>query len=117
MSQQSGMADVVYSRLRSGPVSLASLVRELRGRWGPEHGILAVHGFLAEVATCLLHHDDVELGDAKEGRFVAWQLDPWEADHRLGAELTALGAFLEDESRYVFRKKEPIQPPETTRGK
>lgn len=117
MSQQSDMSDAVYTRLSSGPVSAASLVREIRDRWGPEHGVSAVHGFLAEVGTCLLHRDDIELGDAQEGRFVPWKLDPWDADHRLGEELMALEIFLEDETRYVFRKKEPIQPSETTRGK
>jgi len=114
MSQQSDMADAVYSRLSTGPVTVSSLVRELRDRWGPEHGVSAGHGFLAEVATCLLHRDDVEMGDAKEGRLVAWEIDPWDANHRLEEELMALGAFHGDESRFVFRKKAPIQSSQPT---
>jgi len=116
MSQQSDMSDVVYSRLRGGPVSVATLVRELRDRWGPAHGVGEVHFFLAEVGTCLLHYDDVDLGDVKEGRFVAWPLEPWDANDRLEEELCALDTFLEDENRFVFRKKMPIQPPEPTRA-
>lgn len=109
MSRQSDMSDEVYARLGRGPVSVATLVRELRDRWGPGHGISEVHFFVAEVGTGLLHFDDVELGSVKEGRFVAWPLDPWDADERLEEELMALDAFLEDEDRYLFRKKEPVQ--------
>jgi hypothetical protein len=105
MSQQSDMADVVYSRLSSEPVSAAHLVRELRSRWGVEHGVGSVHGFVREVATCLLHHDDVEVGDVTAGRFVPWQLASWDADEKIDAELMTMDLFLDDESKYVFRKR------------
>jgi hypothetical protein len=105
MSQQSDMADAVYRRLSSEPVAAAHLVRELRSRWGVEHGVGSVHGFVREVATCLLHHDDVEVGDVTAGRFVPWQLASWDADERIDAELMAMDLFLEDESKYVFRKR------------
>jgi hypothetical protein len=105
MSQQSDMADGVYSRLSSESVSAAHLVRELRSRWGVEHGVGSVHGFVREVATCLLHHDDVEVGDLTAGRFIPWQLASWDADDRIDAELMAMDLFLDDESKYVFRKR------------
>ena len=105
MSQQSDLADAVYHRLSSQPVTAAHLVRELRTRWGVEHGIGSVHGFVREVATCLLHHDDIEVGDMKNGEFVPWPLPAWDADERLSKELMAMHSFLDDESQYVFRKR------------
>jgi hypothetical protein len=91
--------------LSDGPVSAAHLVRQLRDRWGVEHGVSAVHGFVREVATCLLWRGDVDLGDFKEGRFVSWSLEPEDADTRVDEELMSVDAFLEDQSRYVFQKK------------
>jgi hypothetical protein len=105
MSQQSDMADVVYRQLSTEPVSAAHLVRELRQRWGSEHGVGSVHGFVREVATCLLEHEDVEVGDIAAGRFVSWTLAPWEAEEKIDAELMAMDSFLEDEDRYVFRRR------------
>ena len=105
MSQQSDMADDVYRLLNTGPIPAAHIVRELWTRWGAEHGVGSVHGFAREVATCLLHHEDVEVGDFKEGTFIPWQLPPWDADHRIDSDLMAMGQFLEDETKYVFRKK------------
>jgi hypothetical protein len=105
MSQQSDMADDVYRRLSSQPVAAAHLVRELRSRWGVEHGVGSVHGFVREVATCLLHHDDVEVGDVRDGGFVPRSLPAWDADERIDAELMAMHTFLDDESQYVFRKR------------
>jgi len=109
MSQQSDMADAVYHRLSAAPVAAAHLVRELRSRWGAEHGVGSVHGFVREVATCLLHYEDVQVGDVTTGKYVPWQLAPWEADERIDAELMAMDLFLEDEDRYVFRKKPVAQ--------
>ncbi|MEO5668391.1 MAG: hypothetical protein ABIR96_10050 [Bdellovibrionota bacterium] len=106
MSQQSDMADAVYGRLSEGPVPTAHLVRELRDRWGGGHGVSAVHGFVREVATCLLWRGDVDLGDFKEGGFVSWSLEPEDANTRIDEELMSADAFLEDQSRYVFRKKQ-----------
>ncbi len=105
MSQQSDMADVVYGRLSAGPVAVAHLVRELRQRWGLGHGVRSVHGFVREVATCLLHHDDVEVGDIKNGEFTPWSLPPWDADHKVDAELMMMESFFDDETQYVFRKR------------
>lgn len=104
MSQQSDMADSVYTRLNEGPVPTSHLVRELRDRWGPDHGVSAVHGLLREVATCLLWRNDVELGEIKEGRYVSWALEPEDANTKIDEELTSMDAFLADENRYVFRK-------------
>ena len=105
MSQQSDMADDVYGRLSAGPVAAAHLVSDLRSRWGVEHGIGSVHGFIREVASCLLHHDDVEVGDVRGGQFISWSLPAWDADERIDAELMAMDTFLDDESQYVFRKR------------
>jgi hypothetical protein len=107
-SQQSDMADYVYLRLGKEPVSVACLVLEFRNRWGAEHGVASVHGFIREVAACLLHHDDVEVGDVTSGRFVSWQLAPWEANDRIDAELMAMDKFLDDGDKYVFRKKPAV---------
>lgn len=105
MSQQSEMADSTYELLNAGPVATARLVRELRARWGVEHGVASVHGFVREVATCLLWKGDVEVGDLKEGRFVPWALEAEDANSRIDEDLMSMHVFLEDESRYVFRKK------------
>ena len=104
MSQQSEMADSVYRRLGCGPVPAALLVRELRDRWGEDHSFMSVHALVREVATCLLRHDDVKVGDLRSGVFVAWTLDPDEADTRFSDELLCLHGFLEDKSLYVFNK-------------
>jgi hypothetical protein len=77
----------------------------LRSRWGVEFGIDSVHGFVREVASCLLHQDDVEVGDVIDGRFVPWSLPAWDADEKIAAELMAMDTFLDDESQYVFRKR------------
>lgn len=112
MSQQSDMADLIYRRLSRGVVPSAEIVRELRERWGPEFGVSAVHGCVREVATCLLHRDDVEVGDIEEGRFVSWGIEPWEANTRIDEEMMSMPTFLEVDSGYVFRKKKPNQTPE-----
>ena len=111
MSQQSDIADSVYHRLLGGPIPTAQLVQELRVRWGVDHDFQEVHGFVREVATCLLWRGDVDLGDLREGRFVSWSLEPEDANTRIDEELMSMSAFLEDRTSYVFRKKEePNQP-------
>src|SRR5688572_4349685 len=105
MSQQSAMAGAVYGRLSTGPVTAADLIRELRNEWGVEHGVAEVHGFVREVATCLLHYEDVEVGEVRLGEFVPWSLQPWDADARIDSELMAMDKFLNDDTQYVFRKK------------
>ena len=94
MSQQSDMADTVYERLARSDVAAADLVQELRARWGPEHNAPEVHRFVEEVAACILHHDDVEIGDMHDERFSAWRLEPWEAHDKFARELVALDTFL-----------------------
>jgi hypothetical protein len=64
-----------------------------------------VHGFVREVATCLLDHEDVEVGDVRDGRFVSWSLPSWDADEKIDAELTTMDTFLDDDSRYVIPKE------------
>jgi hypothetical protein len=55
-----------------------------------------------------LHHDDVEVGDVRDGGFVPWSLPAWDADERIDAELMAMHTFLDDESHYVFRKRPAV---------
>jgi hypothetical protein len=104
MSQQSDMAETVYGRLRSGPVTVADLVGELRTRWGPDHGVGEVHRFVEEAAACLLGHDDVEVGDMTQRGFTPWALEPWDAHSKLAKDLMAMSTFLEDRTRYAFRR-------------
>src|SRR5690606_34889326 len=99
MSDQSDMAEVVGRRLESAPVPVADIVQEVRMRWGPEHGVSAVHGFVREVATCLLWSGEVEVGDVKDGVYRTWRIEPEDADARLEAELLMMSDFLMDRSR------------------
>ena len=105
MSQQSEVADSIYARLEQGPVAAAEVVRQLRYRWGSSHSVASVHGFVREVATCLLWHGDVEVGDRHGEEFVAWMIEPEDANSRIDSELMSMKEFLEDDRRYVFRKK------------
>jgi hypothetical protein len=104
MSQQSDMADAVYSRLEQGEVPAAELVQELRAKWGPEHRAPEVHRFVEEVAACLLHRDDVEAGDMTTGHFTPWSIEPWEAHKKIQDDLMSMASFLEDKTQYVFRR-------------
>ena len=105
MSQQSDLADDVYGRLSTAPVSAASLFRKLRRRWSVKHGFAEVHCFVREVIGCLLLHEDVEVGEMTAGRFVSWKLDSCDADDKVDAELMAMDVFLDDEGKYVFQKR------------
>ena len=111
MSDQSEMAEGVLRRLESGPVPAADLVEEVRKRWGPEHGVSEVHGFVREVATCLLWTCQVEVGELGEGRYSAWPVEPEDADERIELELMAMDAFLVDRAIIVFRKKAELNQP------
>ncbi|MCB1093114.1 MAG: hypothetical protein KDL87_16365 [Verrucomicrobiae bacterium] len=91
--------------MRFKQVPAADLVREIRNSWGDNHGVEEVHHFLCEIATCLLHYPDVEVGHVEALRFTPWSLDPWEADHKIQSELELMERFLEDRNRYVFRRK------------
>jgi hypothetical protein len=104
-SQQSEMVDRVYRRLADFPVSAAEIVLELRTKWGPTHNVGEVHRFVEEVAACVLRHDDVEVGDTRDGEFRSLRLEPWDAHAKLAEELLAMNTFLDDKERYVFRKR------------
>lgn len=104
MSQQSEMADVVRRRLDAGPISVASLVTELRIRWGSEHSPAEVHFFVSEVVHSLLWGGEVRLGEMQDGVFVSWAIEPWDAVERLEKELGALDGFLEDNGCYVLSR-------------
>jgi len=108
MSHQSDKAEIVYERLSTGPVATADLVHELRSQWGAEHGVASVHGFVREVVTLLLLHEDVEVGEIRAGIFVPWSLTSWDADDKIEADLMAMRTFLDDESQYVFRKRPAV---------
>jgi len=70
-----------------------------------------VHGFVDEVAACILHYDDVEVGDIRDGHFTGWGLKPWEAHVKLEQELLAMDTFLDDKERCVFHR--PQRPNQT----
>ena len=99
------MADGAYQRAKTGPLPIAHLVRELRGKWGADFGVSSVHRFIEEVAYCLLIHDDVLVGDIIEGRFVPWALERSEVDQKIDRDLMSMDTFLDDETRYVFYRK------------
>jgi len=105
MSQQSDMAERVYHQLAHSEVSAAELVQQLRAKWGPEHRVPEVHRFVEEVAACILHHDDLEVGEIRDGAFSPWRLEPWESHDKIARELLALDTFLDDKTQYVFRKR------------
>ncbi len=105
MSQQSDMADAIYTRLASGPVSAASLVRELRLHWVPDSGIASVHFFIVEVICCLLHEDDVEVGDLTPAGPVSWGLRPEDSSEKIEAQLLAMATWFEDDTWCLFWKK------------
>src|SRR5882762_10030431 len=104
MSEQSEMAERVYDRLAQSDVSAAELVQELCARWGPEPCVPEVHRFVEKVAACLLHHDDVEVGNVRNECFTGWTLEPWHAHDKLAQELLAMDALLDDKERYVFHR-------------
>lgn len=114
MSQQSDTADDVWERLRFAPFPRACLVGELHVKWGAAHALPSVHGFVREVASCSLQRHDVEVGEVEAGRFIAWRIDPWDACERIERESMAMSAFLDDETRYVFRRKAPNESRRTT---
>ena len=105
MSQQSDMADAVYGRLNTAPVPVAYLVRELRSRWGAEHEFGEVHSFVRELIYCLSDHDDVEVGEMRVRKFFPWNIEPEDAFDKIDSELMEMDVFLEDEDKYVFRKR------------
>lgn len=93
-----------YDDTAKGPISLAAGVRQLHAGW-PGESVAVVHGAAQEVATALLHHDDIEVGTIVGGKFVPWQISRWAAEEKIRIELRSMREFLTDESRYVFRRK------------
>jgi hypothetical protein len=102
--EQDAAGPAYYGATARGPVSLAGITREFRTAW-PDQGVGVVNGAVCEVATALLHHGDVEVGDFDGNKFVAWPMAPWAAAEKINVELVAKKEFLEDERRYVFRRK------------
>ena len=105
MSQQSELADWAYARLSDGPFPASNLVRMVREKWDTVANPQAVHFFVSESLACLLRNEDVEVGDIFENTFVPWTSAPWESEQRIEDELCNFEDYLEDVSRYVFRKK------------
>ena len=93
-----------YGATGRGPLALAGVVREFRAAW-PDQSAAGVNGAAGEVATALLHHRDIEIGDIEAGKFVPWRQSPWEAAGRINAELMARKEFFSDETHGVFRRK------------
>lgn len=102
--EQDAAGPSYYGATARGPVSLAGITREFRTAW-PEQSVAVVNGAVCEVATALLHHGDVEVGDFDGDRFVPWPMTSWAAAEKIGAELRAKNEFVEDDRRYVFRRK------------
>jgi len=93
-----------YAATAKGPVALADVVRDFRGAWR-DQGVEMIHAAACEVATGLLHHGDVEVGEFDGKQFVPWTLSPWAAAERISAEVMPMNDFLQDGRRYVFRRK------------
>lgn len=94
------MAEQLHAEMAQGPISLARIVRILLEKWKKDLGISL---FAEEVARCLLGYEDVETGDLVDGRFVSWNLDPWDADDKIRQKLETSSGLFEDETSCVFR--------------
>ena len=103
-----------YDDTAKGSVALANLIGQLRVGW-PSEGVTVVHEAAREVASGLLHHDDIEVGDLDHGKFVPWAMKPWEAEERVRAELMATHDFFADPARIVFQRKPAPPPPRPKR--
>ena len=104
MSQQSELADYAYAKLDDGQISTAHLVRLIKEKWQALATPGGVHFFVSESVRCLMGCEGVEIGDIIDGQFVRWSLELWDADEKFESEVCALDTYLEDETRYVFRK-------------
>ncbi len=105
MSQQSVLAEYAYTKLTDGPLPVAHLVRLIKNKWKTVASPNGVHLFVSESVSCLLRHEDIEVGDVIAGRYIAWTIDPWDAHEKIEKEICALDDYLEGETRYVFKKK------------
>lgn len=99
-------ASNVFEVSAGAPVTLAHWVKELQTAW-PDADVRVVHGAVHEIAAALLHRGDVEVGERRANQFVPWRMTRWDAEARIHSELMAMKDFLQDENRYVFRKKQP----------
>src|SRR3982751_2457870 len=58
-----------YERTKSGPLSLATMIKEMSDAW-PKETIPVIHTAALEVATALLHRSDIEVGEIVDGKFM-----------------------------------------------
>ena len=66
--------------------------------------LLAPNAIAQASAAELLRHDDIEVGDACDGRFAPWRLEPWDAHAKIQRELMAMETFLDDTQRFIFQR-------------
>ena len=97
-------AGAYYERTQAAPLTLATVVKELRGAW-PAENAAVVHRAALEVGTALLHRGDIEMGEIVGGRFVPSELAPWLANERMITEVDASPGWFENEQIVVFRRK------------
>jgi hypothetical protein len=105
MSQQSDLAEHAHERLSEKMLPAAHLVRLVRERWGVLATPISVHLFVAESIRCLLRYDDVEVGDIVDAHFIPWASAPNDSEDRIEDEFCGFDSFLDDDTRYVFRKR------------
>lgn len=93
-----------YERTKSGPLSLATVVKELREAW-PKENIPVVHSAALEVGTALLHRGDIEVGEMVDGKFVPSPNAPWQTNEQMQSDLKDTSTPFENDRRYIFRRK------------
>jgi hypothetical protein len=93
-----------YERTKSGPLSLAAMVKEMRDAW-PAENISLVHTAALEVATALLHRSDIEAGELVDGKFVPYQFSRWHLNELMTSEVGASSVPFDNQRIYVFRRK------------
>jgi hypothetical protein len=93
-----------YERTKSGQLSLATMVKEIREAW-PKENISLVHTAALEVATALLHRSDIEVGELVDGKFVPSKSPPWHDNERMLSEIQHSADLFQNDHVYVFRRK------------
>jgi hypothetical protein len=101
--KQDASAGGYHDRVLKEPLPLATIVAEMRAAWPGESATVVNHAAL-EVATDLLHRNDVEAGEIVKGSFRPLALPPWAASQRIRTDLLASRDFFQDPERYVFRR-------------
>ena len=94
----------VYERTKSGPLPLATVVKEMREAW-PTESITVVHAAALEVGSALLHRRDMEIGELVDGKFVPSTSAPWQTNERMISAVNTSNTFFADDRIYVFRRK------------